>query len=82
MIFILSVIVVLIIAKHSEKYDKTDPSFEKYNNTPDDAKLTYNEWYSLYYDNKPYNLPESKDEERITKDDFELFEFTHCTTCD
>lgn len=74
MIFILSLIVIILIVKHSEKLNKTDSSFEAYDNTPDDAKLTYNEWYSLYYDNKPYDLPESDDEERMTKDDFELID--------
>lgn len=77
MIFILSVIVVFLIIKNYEKHNEIDPSFEKYDNTPDGAKLTYDEWYSLYYDNKPYNLPESNDEERMTKDEFEDYEFTY-----
>lgn len=68
MIFILSVITILILCKHSKQ---TEPPREKYNNTPDNTELTYNEWYSLYYYNKPYNLPESVDEERMTKDYFE-----------
>ena len=68
MIFILSVITIIILCKHSKQIESP---CEKYINTPDDAELTYNEWHSLYYNNKHYNLPESDNEERMTKDYFE-----------
>ncbi len=69
---ILAVAIVYILAKHGKKEEPSN----RYNQMPDDAKLTYSEWESLDKNNTPLSATknewhELEKEEKITKEEYE-----------